>query len=291
MTRRELFAAGIGATMATVALVSLYVLIADGGIGARGAAGVPKQGATDARASAATTLDTASGDDQAWRTANANLAGTVRLYQRRLEENETERAKIERELKEAKAKLAAVEGDSAPPRNPYDLTQDDWKELAKTGSVRARYPCQLGPDWHIGPQMASTLGLSPEDATAVEAAYKREQDRIWKAIEPACAKVLGNTDLARRLGNAVCTTIINTATRDNHADLQLVADAWAGNKPMPSPDTLSPFATMVLAQTAASRELQTDLAQALGPDEAHRLAFADELGSCSSSWGAPPPKH
>jgi hypothetical protein len=289
MTRRDALAAGIGAAMSTVALVSLYMLLADGGVSARGASASPKQ--PGASASAASASGTASEDDEAWRAANTNLAGAVRLYQRRLEENEAERATLERELKGAQAKLAAVEGDGAPPRNLYDLTQDDWKELAKTGSVRARYPCQLGPDWHIGSQTASALGLSPEDAAAVEAAYKREQERIWKAIEPACARVLGNADLARRLGDAVCTTIINTATRDNHGELQLVADIRAGNKPMPPPDALSPFAAMVLAQSGASQELQTELAQSQGPEEAHRLAFAEELGSCSSSWGAPPPKH
>ena len=75
----------------------------------------------------------------------ADLARAVHLYQRRLEENEAEKARIERELREAKAKLAAADGDGAPSRNPYDLTQDDWKELAKTGS-RLRVANARGPD-------------------------------------------------------------------------------------------------------------------------------------------------
>jgi hypothetical protein len=233
--------------------------------------------------------DSPTEDSEAWRTANANLAETVKLTQRRLDRNEAEKKSLQKELKEAKAKLAKAEGDGAPPRSEFDLSQDDWKELAKT--VMARYPCRFDPDWHISPDQATALGLSPSDASAVETAYIQEEARIASAVLSGCAKVLGNAEIARTIGTRACTAVISEAVKDNHADLQLVADIRAGNVPMPPADQIDPLATMLLAQSGSMNALQADLAGSFGSEEAHRLAFADELGSCSGSWGGARLKH
>jgi len=231
-------------------------------------------------------------DDEAWRTANANLAETVRRTQQLLDKNVAEKKKLQVELEAAKAKLVAAEGDAALPRNPYDLSQDDWKELAKKGTVRARFPCTFDPDWHVGPDKAVALGLAPTDAATIEAAYKKEEDRLAAAITPACGKVLQSAELAQRLGPSTCMSVIQRSVKDTHPDLQLVADIRAGNKPMPSPDQLDPFATMLLAETVSEKMLEADLTKSLGPDGAHAVAFSDELGSCSSTWDdQPPPRH
>jgi hypothetical protein len=60
---------------------------------------------------------------------------------------------------------------------------------------------------------------------------------------------------------------------------------------MPPADQLDPFATMLLAETAAPQALQDDLAKTFGPEAARAITFSDELGSCSGSWGNDsPPK-
>jgi hypothetical protein len=229
--------------------------------------------------------------DPGWAAANANLAYAVKLYQHRLEENETERIRLEKELKAAKAQVAAAENDGAPLRNEYDLTQDDWKELAKTHTVKARFPCRFDPDWHLSQDLAAALGLSPGDAQAVEKAYVGEEARLAQVIGGACTQVLGNAQLAERLGPRACSTIIDDYVKDKGADVQLVADIRAGNVPTPSTDRLDPYAQMLLAQTYAEQFIEADLAKTLGPDDAKRLTFDDELGSCSTSTGGgPPPK-
>ena len=284
MTHRDLFAAGVGATAMAVLLVSLRQCI--------GGDSATKSLPVAATSQGSATTATASADgDEAWRSANANLAQTVKLTQERLEQNEVEKKALEKELKAAKAKLAAAEGDGAPPRNEFDLTQDDWRELAKSGTVKARYPCRLDPEWHLGPDQATALGLSPGDAAAVETAYMNEEGRIASAIQPGCAKTLGNAELARRLGAQVCTAIISDASKDSQPDLQLVADIRAGNVALPPADQLDPYATMLLAQSGSMQALQADLAKTFGPEEAKRLAFADELGSCSVRSEGRPPKH
>jgi hypothetical protein len=241
-----------------------------------------------------TTAATAGGPtaspDRVWAAVNANLADTVQLYRHRLEENEAERTRLEKELKTARAQLAASDGDGAPMKDEYDLTQADWKELAKTHTVKARFPCRFEPDWHIDRELASTLGLSPEDAAIVEKAYLEEEGRLTREIQSGCTQVLGNAQLAERLGPHACSAILQDY-KDKGADAQLVADIRAGNVPPPAADKLNPYARLLLAETYAEQSIEADLAASLGPDQAKRLAFADELGSCSISFGgAPPPK-
>jgi hypothetical protein len=276
MTRRELLAAGIGSALTAVVLVCLQQW------------SVPGSSVRDARPGggpAATTTPAAASvtepGDQAWRTANANLAETVRLTQERLDRNEAERRDLKQQLEQAKAKLAASAGDGAPPRNEFDLTREDWKQLARTGTVKARYPCDFDGNWSLSAAMQASLGLSPSDATAVEKAVKAEEARIAGAIMSGCTKVLRDAQLADRLGPRVCDTVISSSVKDQQHDLQLVADVRAGNVPMPPEGSVDPFA----AVTAAMPQLEADLAAMFGPEEAHRLAFADELGSCSGTSG------
>jgi hypothetical protein len=157
-----------------VVLVGLQYGILDGAAQQR--ALVPTTG-THATSNASSTPSQT--DDQAWRTANANLAETVKVAQRRLEKNEAEKKQLERELKEARAKLATAESDGVPTRNEFDLTPGDWKELAKTGTVKARYPCRWDPEWHLGASQARTLGLSPDQVSVVESAYMKCSQTSW----------------------------------------------------------------------------------------------------------------
>jgi hypothetical protein len=117
-----------------------------------------------------------------------------------------------------------------------------------------------------------------------------EEDRLAGVIQAGCSKVLGNAELARRLGTPVCAAVVSNSIKDTVPDQRLVADIRAGNVPTPPADKLDPFAAMLLAESGSMQALQSDLAAALGPDDARRVAFSDELGSCSGTWGGPPPK-
>jgi len=284
--RRELVAAGAGAAFGAAALVLVQQWISGQGVASRAqpASAASATGAPSAVASNETS-------DRAWQTANANLAEQVKEAQRRLQQNDAEKKVLEHALKEAEAKLAAAEGDGATARNPFDLTQDDWKELARLHEVKARYPCDFEPEWHISPTQRDALGLSPQEAAEVERVFLDEEDRLASVMQPGCAKVLGSAELARRLGNRVCDSVLTNSLKDPNADIQLVADIRAGNVPMPPPEKIDPYAAMLLAQTESESKLQAALTPTFGPEEAHRLAFSDELGSCSgTSGGGPPPK-
>src|ERR1700722_18835020 len=105
MTRRDLFAAGAGAATATIAFVIIGAWRTSPPVG-NSAATASAYGATATALPSAQPLEP---DDQIWRNANANLVRQVKVYQERLEQNETEKATITHELKAAKAKLASAE--------------------------------------------------------------------------------------------------------------------------------------------------------------------------------------
>jgi hypothetical protein len=282
--RREFLAAGAGAAFGAAALVLVQQWLSGQGAPSRvqPASATSTTGAPPTAASGETS-------DRAWQTANTNLAEQVKETQRRLEQNEAEKKVLEHALKEAQAKLAAAEGDGAPPRNPFDLTQEDWKELARLHEVKARYPCAFDAEFHISDSQRDALGLSSQEAAEVERVFLDEEDRLASVMQPGCAKVLGSAELARRLGNRVCESVLVNSQKDPNPDIQLVADIRAGNVPKPPPEKLDPYAAMLLAQTESESTLQAALTPTFGPEEARRIAFSDELGSCSGTSGGPPP--
>jgi hypothetical protein len=115
--------------------------------------------------------------------------------------------------------------------------------------------------------------------------------RIWQSVASSCAAIVGGKELADRLGTNVCLQIVSQAAKDGEADRQLVADVHAGNRPMPSSGPLDPYATVLMAEADAMQTMTDDLAQTFGPEVAKRIAFSEELGSCSGTTGgkaAPP---
>jgi hypothetical protein len=287
---RDLIAGIVGAALAVVCVATYGDLAGTKRAKTRDARDLAAEGAAGVQREARVRASAGSEED-AWRTANANLTGNVQVLQRRLEQNEAEKSALQKELREAKAKLSASTSDAAPAKNEFDLSQDDWKELAKTGTVKARYPCRTDPNMHLTATQAAALGISPSDAAAVERAIVNEQDRLAGVIQPACAKVLGNRELAVRLGTQVCSEVVAESVTDTERDIQLVADIRAGNVPQPRLESLAPLASMLYAQTGSMAAIQAELAQTFGPEEAKRLAFAEELGSCSGSvGGAAPPR-
>jgi hypothetical protein len=91
-----------------------------------------------------------------------------------------------------------------------------------------------------------------------------------------------------RLGTHVCLDVVREAEKDSDADIRLVANIRAGNVPVPPDDQLDGFAKVLLAETGAMQAMTDDLAQTFGRDEANRIAFSDELGSCRVRLGGTP---
>ncbi len=227
-------------------------------------------------------------DDDPTLTANANLADAVRDYKRRLESIEGQKTKLEKQLSDAQDKLALEQSDGAPKRSEFDLLPGDWAELSKEHQVKFRVPCDkpLNPDI----EDLNKLGLAPQDVPALKEAWTRSNTRVWTALKPLCAQAVGSAEVAEKIGASTCIhLVIDIADKDDHEGTrQAFADVGAirgGAKPMPEHPSNALQALMLM--TGEIKNVETDIAKNLGPDEAHRLLFGEGKGLCiwSSKWG------
>lgn len=192
-----------------------------------------------------------------------------------------ERTALDARLESAERALARAEG-TPPARHPYDLGEDDWKELARMGLVKFRLPCAR-PDFAVSAELADRLGLAPGDTAIIERAYAASRERVWRALRPLCAAELGSEAIADRIDRQGCEMVIleSQAHRDaaaKSAAMRQVAEMRAGLRPLPAPgEPLHPVVEMLLLLTGEQARFEAELGEALGAEDARRVAFDDAI--------------
>jgi len=308
MTRRDAMVGAVGAVIGAAAFVGVYegkVAVSHAGQSVDVAAGQGAQ--ADGRGVHLTGLSpsahgSAAGADSAepdpLLAANANLADTVAEYRRRLEAIDADKKKLEKKLAQAEALLS--DGGSTPKAfevaaNKFDLTQDDWKQLAKEGKLPTHLPCP-GPndDFSYTPDSLNALGLAPQDGPIIQAALKRSGDRTWGVIKPLCAKALPGADVGE-LGPQSCLSILQAFAPHNGPtslaeEVRQTAEIEAGMRPMPGPnDDVPPLERALIAMAGESKSVESDLAQQLGPDAAKSIVYGGSEGCWSDGvWQVGP---
>lgn len=303
--KRDVKSGAIGAALSAIAFVGVYegrvavshaqdsVHLGAGESAEVDSTGVRKTGdlAAGEKAFAAKSDDS----DDPTMAANRNLAESVRDYKNRLGAIESEKKNLEQQLTVAQEKLAAVDG-AAPIKNRFDLAPNDWAELAKEGTVKYRVPCSQSQEWKPKPETLTKLGVSPGDVATLRDAYAKSNVRVWAQVKPLCIQAVGSAELAEKLGTSNCTHVIFTVAQGldreaaNEAQ-RIVGEIRAGLRPMPGPnDQVNPVERLFLALTGENKVFEGDLTQSVGPDEAHRLAFADGLCAQTSEFGGPGPR-
>jgi ferric-dicitrate binding protein FerR (iron transport regulator) len=303
MNARDAKSGVVGAAIAATALVGVYEgkvavshagqsvdLVAGqsaeagpGGVKRVGGGG-PDEGAQGAAAS------TGSEGEKALAQANANLADSVRTYRRRLEAIEAEKKKVEKELAQAQAQLA----DGGVAKSDYDLSPQDWKQLAKEGEVRARLPCG-GPkgDYAYSPKDLNKLGLAPQDGPIIQQAFQASHQRTWGVVQPLCSQALGGADVSK-IGQQACVSILMQQAADQNStqadeDIREVAEIMAGTRPPPAPGSQAdPLLQAMLALARETQSIQSDLTQSIGPDDAQRAVFGEVGCWWNTSHGVGP---
>jgi len=305
MNGRDARSGAVGAALAAVAFVGVYegkvavshagqsVDLVAGESASAGAAGVRRAaGGPDGVPPVDPAAAPDSEGEKALTAANASLADRVQDYRRKLESIEAQKTKLEKQLAEAQAKLA----DGGIPKSDYDLTPEELKQLAKEGDVRMRTPCP-GPrgDFSVSADNLNNLGLAPQDGPILQAAYKASNARTWGVIEPLCSQALGGADVSR-VGQQACVSILmNIASQQSPAgydeDVRQVAEILAGQRPAPAPGAqVDPLVTAYLALARETTNIQNDLAQSIGPDDARRAVFAEQGCWWNSEHGVGPRK-
>jgi hypothetical protein len=227
--------------------------------------------------------------------ANANLVDSVSEYKRKLEALESQKAAIAKQLTEAQGKLALAQNDgqALPTKSPYDLTPDDWKEMAKEGKVVSRTPCASPAAWMPTPDQLAKDGLAPTDAQAIHDARAQSYGRVWGVIRPLCVQALqGDAKVADKLGPVTCSSLVSDVSRSNGEDtaeeLRAVAEMRAGMRPY-DPSALGSYGQILWEESGETQAMEQQLAQAIGPADAHAFVYGDE-GCWSNSSNSVGPR-
>lgn len=306
MQKRDLKVAAASAVASALTLVAVYeghvavshasesVELRAGQSARSSASGVKRTGSVEDAEKALDKADELTEGDPSSK-ANQNLVRQIGEYRSRLEAVTAQKADLETKLSRSEANYAAShDGAAAVPKHDFDVTADEWQELAKDGTIKFQMPCVGRKDdpWSPSAEKLNALGLAPGDAAPIRNAYARSSDRVWAAIKPLCAQALGSADLAEKIGaqNCIHITLSVESEKDPEAAKaarRLVGEVRAGSRPVPDSNApLHPVAKLFLATTGASKNLENDLAETFGPDEAHRLVYSDELCMGSSIFGS-----
>ncbi len=225
--------------------------------------------------------------------ANKSLVGTVSDMKKRLETIEAQKKDLEQKLSQAEEKLKADKSgaDGAPAKSEFDLSQDDLVALAKEGTLKYRVPCSKQAGYKPDADVVNKLGLAPQDADTIANAYKKVAEWREKNMRPICQEVLGKTELTDKMSVDSCMHLVSdflseTDPKARTEAQQLAVDVRAGLKTPPAGEKMPPLTRMMLASTQQIKVFEEELAKSFGPDEAHRITYADGLCMGHSTWGS-----
>lgn len=253
----------------------------------RGAVDAADLGASGKRGEArgASTRDDSQSEKLARSTELGALRTRERAAQRQLSEARERIAQLEREV--------ASDGSREPKRtrHAYDLTPEDWKQMAADGVVKSRAPCA---GFVPKDEVLERLGLAPDDHDTVREAIEQSANRLREGTQPLCATALAvEPAVVRNLSAEACRSVI-FATASGRSEsvpdsARRVASFMAGQAPRPDQNSpLTERAFLVMAEE--TKNFEHDLAEAFGPEDAHRIVFSEGLcfSESSFSYGAPP---
>jgi hypothetical protein len=259
MQRRDVGAGAIGAVTAAVVLVGVY----EGKVRVSHAEqSVTVRAGESARADSAgvhTTETVAAAQPTVPAAGSARTEAEVKA---RLGELEKEKALLESEL------TAAYD---AVGKSQYDLSKEDWAKLAERGEFRYQYPCFAEGGFRPTEKQLAGLGLPPDAADAIQKAYANSNDRFMASIKPVCAQFAPDIDTGECIGKLFQSIY----SGDPRVTFKQVAEIRAGK--LSEADATTPEAKMLLVFTGGMAPFEADLAKTFGADEAHRIAYSNEM--------------
>lgn len=200
---------------------------------------------------------------------NGQLAAT----QRQRDQLQSGKRNLEGQLQSLQGELQERD------RYKFDLTREEWKQLAAEGKVSYRAPCMMPLEmgWKMAQAEQDRLGLSPEDVEALAAALLRSNRRVRDTLSPLCLQIVGKADVVELLGTENCLTLIDqVATRADFKKViearRQVAEVHAGLRSPPAPgEAQSPLFEALLLMSSEGKRFEADLAESFGPEEAQRI--------------------
>jgi hypothetical protein len=187
----------------------------------------------------------------------------------RLAELEKEKALLDSEL------TAAYD---AVGKDPYDLSPDDWAKLAEKGEFKYQYPCFQKGGFRPTETQLQKLGLPADAADTIQKAYASSNQRFFDGMKPICAELIGKPATDSDMSGCIqklFETIYRNGPNSSKPVFKQVAEIRAGKRDPSQANT--PEMKMLLVFSGGMGPFEADLAKAFGAEEAHRLAYSDDL--------------
>ena len=266
MNRRDVIAGAVGAIAATAVVIGVYegkVGVSHGKDSVTVSAGeTTVADSRRLRPGAPTTKIVTRIDD-----GSAHTAAELR---ERLGALEKEKAVLEQQLADAH---------EAGAKSQYDLTPDDWAKLAEHGEFKYenRYYVEVGFNPILN--KLAKLGLTAKDADALQTAYLNANKRFGVQMQQLCTEAsFGSTpdDIGPCIGK-MFQTIYGKGPDAARALYTQIDEVLAGKRPEPKGADSSPQGRMLLMFATQMAPFEAELAQTFGADEAHRIAYSDDL--------------
>jgi len=224
--------------------------------------------------------------------ANTNLAESLRECSRQVARLTDEKTLLEQQISDERAAEADASRAAVARRIARrDLSQSDWGELMRTGTIRYVLPCaSFNPD----PETISRLGLAPRDVLVIHDAFDAARNAAWAQIRPLCATALGNAGQADTLGLDLCPKmILETAKaadpRAADGAMRAVAAVRAG---LADPSTIplnNLVGTTFLVMTAVAKDAELRIGSQLGSDDARATVYGNNGCSHTTEFNGPGP--
>jgi hypothetical protein len=160
-------------------------------------------------------------------------------------------------------------------KQAYDLTPEDWAKLAERGEFKYQYPCFQKGGFRPSEAQLQSLGLPPQAADSIQQAYANSNTRFATDMKPICRELMGSdADLSGCI-QKLFQGIYTTGPSGAKATFKQVAEIRAGKRT--DADATTPEMKMLLVFSGGMAPFEAELAKAFGADEAHRIAYSDEL--------------
>jgi hypothetical protein len=304
MNKRDVAMVTAGAAMATAVFVGVYegkVFASQRGssvsLSAGEAARADQTGLHSAGSVAEAEVETSRARAEASSSlhqANRSLADQVSEYRKRMTRIEDERAALAGRLAETEEKLKSDgKATGAPKHNAFDLSKDDWAEMAKTGDIKARIPCAPRKLANVTSEQLQKLSLAPDDVPVLQEVYRSTHEWLEARVRPYCLEVIGRADIVDKLGPSQCAhmarDLLTSSDDPGMAEaLKQVGEIMAGQRAAPrAGEKVHAIVGMFLPIAQVNGVFEKKLAEHYGPEEAHRLAYAEGMCAGTSHWGGP----
>ncbi|HEY4182455.1 MAG TPA: FecR domain-containing protein [Kofleriaceae bacterium] len=262
MKRRDLGAGAIGAVAAVAVVIGVYegkvqVSHADQAVTVRAGESAIADGSGVHATSTTVAKPTSAG---------AGSARTEADLKAKIADLDKEKALLESELTSAY---------DAVGKSAFDLTPQDWAKLAERGEFKYQYPCFQKSGFRPSETTLASMGLPPEAADTIQKAYANSNQRFTNEMRPICAEMMGTPDFD--LSACISTLFKNVYSGPNgaKATFKQVDEIRAGQRA--DTDATTPEMKMLLVFSGGMAPFETELAKTFGADEAHRIAYSNDL--------------